>query len=413
MVGVSVRWPLVAMVLIGLGGCSSEPTTLESSFHAPLAQPLSERSSRVTIESVPLGRVPWDGASLPVVSPDAKMIATVKGRAPSRAVLTASPGQRPPDECAIELFQLSAFSDKGHSIGMVPVAAVLGRSSNADGFLIENIQPDGSRWIGQYPWTGGKVAWLVTDERVNAFAAMGPDGAIAWSSRRIDRREFDLIVSTADGEWTSAPESDDLDEPYVPPLLGVPVIVGERPGRASWMFPTFGLSNRDLMCFRLQDGRLDAVWLELGDDRMRIRATLPLASQANEFLAWQCAATVEASPVSVDGQFMFIHPEKRCLVLWNPRDGQVTELGPNVILAAPVGDGGYVINDGKTLAYREPLGSRRKLATGLLMPRRVLSDGREIVVANPRGSDQIEFNVVQVRPAPTTASAETPAAVGQ
>jgi hypothetical protein len=60
---------------------------------------------------------------------------------------------------------------------------MVGRSADADGFLVEAPQKDGSRWIGRIGWESGEVTWLARGPEIAAFGVLGPTGDLAFCRR--------------------------------------------------------------------------------------------------------------------------------------------------------------------------------------------------------------------------------------
>ncbi len=139
-----------------------------------------------------MGVVPSDGVTLPVLSPDGRHIAVQTGTAPELATALARPGQRAPLGSRVAMYRLDprALVRLGETDG----GLLLGRNADNAGFLVESVRPDGARWIGRVDWNTHETEWLVQDGRVNAFGALGSGGTLAYSSRGITDRCFDLVV---------------------------------------------------------------------------------------------------------------------------------------------------------------------------------------------------------------------------
>jgi hypothetical protein len=139
-----------------------------------------------------LGTVASDGVTLPLLSPNGSHIAVQTGAAPDLPTALARPGQRAPLASRIAMYRLEARGIV--RLGETDGGLVLGRSADNRGFLVESVRPDGARWIGKVDWSTRETEWLVQDGRVNAFASLGGDGTLTYSSREIRERYFDLVV---------------------------------------------------------------------------------------------------------------------------------------------------------------------------------------------------------------------------
>lgn len=292
----------------------------------------------------PLGIVPYDSFVLPLTSPDGSRAATHVGAAPPMRTLLAARGASPPEYTAVRLWSLASLGSgaaprgaKGGATIAEPV--VLGRATNDEGALVESPQPDGSRWIGLAPWsmkTGDPLRWLVSDDRVNAFAALGPHGALAWSRRSRGDTSFEVVVR---------PRGDSARELVLP----------REPGE-SWLLPSFSVDGSRLFALVLHDQSLEVAMIELGaevDATFGLDATTgsgsapgptgtiesselrgeirrePIATGCTIETAWQCLAAQQAWPIEADrpaDAFFYYHPQRRRLILWRAASRQSTAL---------------------------------------------------------------------------------------
>jgi len=231
LIGVCVTGQLIAMY-----GCASKqhvrPATPRSSATAQnkaqnkadssKAAPFTIHSGGVTqsIEVLagvlPLGAVPFDNMTLPLISPDGRFVATQAGVPPTWSTMMASEGAEMPLATRVEIYQLDRRDNINPDdrqqpalIAKVNDVALIGRSCDRQGFLIESPREDGSRWIGKASWDSGKVEWLVQGEDVNAFAALGPDGRLAWSRRARSDKHFSLAIRHGADEFTIPADEED------------------------------------------------------------------------------------------------------------------------------------------------------------------------------------------------------------
>lgn len=282
-----------------------------------LAPPRS-RASRIEASIVPLGSVPYDDFTLPITSFDGAFVATQRGAAPSWPALLAAPGAASPTGSEVAIYAVG----QGRSpvgVGTVAAPALLGRGADADGVLIESPRPDGSRAIGRAAWFDGSVEWLVDDGNVNAFAAMGSSGAMAWSRRTVTARDFELVVRHAGaGGGVTAGTGAERDT----------VILGE-PG-ASFLLPTFTSDGRTLVAFELRDGVLRLATIEVeglsagvidagAAGNPAIRRTV-LTDRGTAQLAWQMLGSMRGAfhglgePLDA---FLFVSTRPERVAIWS------------------------------------------------------------------------------------------------
>lgn len=260
--------------------------------------PGSVVGSAVSIDFRPLGHAATDGFTLPVFSPDGRSFAVQTGAVPDRATLLARPGQRAPVASRIAAYRIE---EQGLvRLGETDGGLVLGRHADARGYLVESPRPDGARWIGRIAWNSTEVEWVVQDGRVNAFAALGPGGEIAFSSREVRERRFDLVVRR-DGR--NARLSAD--------------------GARSYLYPTFDGDGTRVLAFCARDGILEFASADpASDDSLRQTLSRALVSdRATDETASQMVAP-QGVRDGVDGRdWIVFHPWLGSLVRWNAADG--------------------------------------------------------------------------------------------
>lgn len=350
---------ILACVLTLLGGCVTETVTQRGGLADFDGKPLAERvapTQGVSYKThiVPLGSVPYNRETLPLISPDGRFIATETGAAPTLPTSYAAPGASPPIATTIEIYSIlpppkPANESFIRHVATVDATAVLGRSCDDGGFLIEAPQSDGSRWIGRVEWATGRVTWLVQDGFVNAFAALGPDGKLAWSRRTIEGEDFELVVSTANDSWAIAEEGVD------------------------WLFPTWTASGDGLFAERLAGQRLEMAFLYGGSEASMRQSmqTIRLSNEAGMSVAYQVMVPQPArlgAPQPEGPHLIFLHPAypgygyRPAVAIWRPFRGgrQATKiLEPNSLVAAihPNGWMVYAVDDeliGRSLDGDEP-----------------------------------------------------------
>jgi len=168
----------------------------------PLATPASNARttiSRINVAVVPLGLVEYDGLTLPLVSPDGRFMVTRTGAPPEWPALLAAPGASPPSPGSFRAFAIRAAALEPLELAAgVPADSVLGRDADSQGFLIEQLKPDGTRVIGKVGWLGNTVTWLVESPEVNAHAVFHADGLV-FVRRGVDAAERVLVYRDKSG----------------------------------------------------------------------------------------------------------------------------------------------------------------------------------------------------------------------
>ena len=256
----------------------------------------------VTAHVKPLGPIPYDNMTLPLVSPDGRYVATHRGLAPNWATLLAEPGAPLPTTTRIEIYRLpESDAEEPQTQAIVDEAALLGRACTREGFLIESPRENGSRWIGLASWETGTVQWLISDDSaVSAFASLDEDGRLAWSSRPVGGEHFDLMVRQGGDEW-------------------------RLPGQGGdWLMPTWSGAGDGLFALLLRGETLDVAHMiasSAADVRRTIRP-LPLATtRATIDTAYQ---TLNATVVTTTGRravrdrLTFFHPSRLRAAIWEP-----------------------------------------------------------------------------------------------
>jgi len=264
------------------------------------------RSGSVQSVVLPMGMVPWDAVTLPLISPDGRTVATHVGVAPSMPTVLASRDAEPPAATFIELYRVTAaptgsLDAEPVSLGRVKEPVVLGRSVDDAGFLVESPREDGSRWIGKASWSTGEVTWLVRDDAVNAFAVLGTNGRLAYSKRSVDEEHFRLVVREPTGqEWTYGNPGED------------------------WIMPVWSGRNEGLFVLRRMDGALRLVF-GIGITRPAFRQSyreFPLigssVSRRTAYRMLENNVNIADEPGSAMPTLTFVHPTESAMAMWRP-----------------------------------------------------------------------------------------------
>jgi hypothetical protein len=373
-----------AAALAVLGACESTPKATDrgrAADETSLEGILGTRSGDSVISAVRAwvqqrGPIPFDNQTLPIVSPDGRFVATQVGEPIEWSMVIAQRGGTIPDTSRIEVYQL------GEEPGSAPLLhqiidepGMLGRSSNATGFLIEVPRPNGARWIGLVPWQGGNVKWLARDDgAVSAFGCLGPDGRLAYCRRSLDSDRYDLVVEHRGTSWT-LPASD-----------------------GQWLMPTWSGRGSGLFALSLRNGALDVVHMG-ASDRNNVRRTLrrvPIvaegASLATAFQTLGAHATVAGGQPATTERLFFFHPARTALrAATGAPTGEVLLLDEKSLCAAgdALDDHHVLVTTQTDLRRRRPDDARAniRLLAGMQIPRRTTADDRPYVLFQP--SDRV------------------------
>lgn len=294
-----MRARTIAMSLpLVLAACASrEPAPLRSPWvtragvaahgYAPPGANLPPPAA-ASLVAVELGAVPYDGITLPLVSPDARLVATQTGGLPDWDVLLAAPGAaaEAANRNTVEVYALPAT---GRPLARLPAGYLLGRSAIEQGFLVEVPGQTGdSRRIGLAPWAArgpADIVFLTPDApgASAAFGVLGPRGELAYCLRE-----------RADGPFVLRIRADALDAR------------SERecamPG-ASLLFPLFEDDANPRAVYALaaphpREPRLPLLLVRIDLDapgpRLTIGAAVPIAQNSGLFEAFQCVAPAQS-----------------------------------------------------------------------------------------------------------------------
>ncbi len=370
---------IVALVGLAVGGCeippagSGQPGAAGASVSpSQSALPIPVVRARQLIAAIlPLGTVPYDGFALPIIRPDGRSVATQTGYRPSWPTVLAEPDAVIPRGAAISIYDLSWSDGEASHQFTINEPAILGRSCDQRGFLIESSRSDGSRWIGYVAWETGAIQWLVADDHVNAFAALGREGQLAWSRRAQDAEHFDLVIRTAENEWTIAAEGDD------------------------WLMPTFSGVGPGLFIMRLNRGELAATFMSAADPESSRRSLpqLTLMTGATRRDAYQSLASHGGALGSASrrsNHLVFFHPGSLRMAIWQPT---TTRAGASILLAehstagTVTSDGLALITDAHSLIVQSVVDprDRRRIMPGVQIPHPIVSKRWPIVLAGPTG----------------------------
>jgi len=337
------NYALVASCICFLLGCGSTQRTVNKPVSSATKQEalrslhaaIKPATNAVVMSSNdidwPIGSLPWDRFTLPVISPDGTHAAVQLGPSVPTKVLTGT-DTTSLSHTLIELHCIDPVN--GQEIEPIVVkqqGLLLGRNANNGEFLVEAPRGSAGRWIGKIDWETGKLRWLVNDDSTNAFPALNRHGDLAWSRQLKGKSNFHIVVKTVTGQRV-------IDD-----------------GESDWIMPSFAENNR-LYVYRIQHGSLALVSLDLNARNPLLTASslLLMDSGATREQAWQIATTNPANP---KGLLAFYHPVHQRMTVWQPGKAMETVyLARDSVAAAPVKDGSWIVTTSDRV-IRQQLGS--------------------------------------------------------
>ncbi|MDG2055482.1 MAG: hypothetical protein P8J86_12345 [Phycisphaerales bacterium] len=356
-------------------GCQTTPKSDETEDEKPAigmtAVPSNQSSvSGATVAIWRLGSVDYDMLALPLVSPDGRFLAVESGVAPTWPMVLADPNADPSSATRMKIWTLDPINRTMAQHLTLDQPLLLGRGSNNDGFLVESIQPNGSRWIGLVDWNSGKISWLVRNEHINTQAAFGPNGQLAYARRLKGAQHFELVIRTGASQWVQSQPSADLLMPFWS---------GYRDG---------------LFFIKLRSGLLDLVYVEASSAAAarQSKRVLPLAKNATARTAYQMLIGQPADMVmAADNreQLLFFHPSRYRMAMWAPFAGPEFSpmmLAPNSIGAVRGPTPDTLIVATKTQLLRESIkdsNAEASLISGLQIPRATSSKTAPYLLLSP------------------------------
>lgn len=350
------------------GSPISEPITGPIVAETPRSETaITYRAAAVNI----IGEVDYDRHSLPLIRPGGEYLVVQRGEAPTWPTVFAQSRAIQPIYTSQQIYRIEHDAQSGRITLAehlrIRDVGILGRSADAEGFLVEAPQADGSRWIGKVAWESGEVEWLVRGSDINAFAALSPQGRLAWCRRPVEDGDgtFELFIQADNEVWR------------------VPADAGE------WLFPIWARSGETLFALQLSARRppnppaLDLVALDVRRREMldQWQSRRRLLEAANRSSAYKMISTLQdhADPVMED-RMLFFHAgtDFGRVCLFDPgRDG-LQLLTRATIAAAWTADGRAALLASEDTLYFQSVSlgeSPIELLGGAYVPRRV---GHEI-----------------------------------
>lgn len=309
---------LTGCAFVLISGCANEsriaaPTASDGELIPSTAtRPIESFESRIRFRFVPVRTVASDGFALPLLSPDGSFAAVqISSPADWTTLLAAVDGGIPnAGRVAIAPLRDSAIP----LIDVLGNDLLLGRSADSQGFLVESPRLDGARWIGRVPWQGGEPVWLIADEMVNAFAALGPNGELAWCNRSPAADRFSISLKRGDL-----------------------VKVIPAPEDGTWMAPSFSSDGKTLFALRLRDGVLSACAFPIA----QTVGSSPIVStdlswRADARMAYQTLIPVRTGGEANDLRLYFFHPRFGRMAIWNSSNNRIALASPGSVAVMSV-----------------------------------------------------------------------------
>ncbi len=374
----------------GLGGCVTEVVPVRPASSGPANGPMnsspmtastpiaggSTSTSRVAAAIKPLGAIPYDGLTLPLVSPDGRWIVTQIGSLPPWESVLAESGAKPVPSNAIAAFEVvdgtlraAAWAVPAAETPSPTVGLLLGRSAENGWTLVERPNENGSRWIGRLDLATGAVEWLVQDEAVNAQALLLRDGTLIYTRRAVSEPASELVIQPSQAADVPA------DAQHAPAAQTRTV------RREGWRFcqpvatpdqsivAVLAISAQEAELLAYSTTQADAAGLPLLVGRESLG---PLSAAA----AYQSVAPVETCPPAIDSPLkstiLLVNADRRRLAMWDPIRASMNLLPVNVMAATRVHSpiaSGLVMASSKGLDFWSGLGVPARLLAGSYLPR--------------------------------------------
>jgi hypothetical protein len=140
------------------------------------------------------------GLTLPLVSPDGRLLAVQHGAAPGWPAVLALDDAVTPLGTSISVYDIREGSIRRVSLAEeLPPGVMLGRAADTEGFLVEWPRPEGGRWIGKVAWASGRTEWLVQGNDINAHAVLTTHGELVFTRRTRGGSPPELILRARSG----------------------------------------------------------------------------------------------------------------------------------------------------------------------------------------------------------------------
>ncbi|MGP1347840.1 MAG: hypothetical protein ACTS3F_14380 [Phycisphaerales bacterium] len=308
----------------------------------PVARPATEAStvrSAVRIAVQPIGMIDFDAQVLPLISPNARNIASQTGEPPDWPTILAQPGASIPRTqiVAHQLPEPDAPDLRPQRINWPQDTRglLLSRSADTRGVLVESPRADGSRWIGLLAWATGEIDWLVTTQQVNAHAVL-VGNTLAWCRRDIADNRWTIVCrDTETGRETTVNASASLVFPIITPDERTLIALALEPERLTAHLHTIDRNNAR---FRITGSRARIDLGPIGDGLIRAyQATQPaqILQPPSRVTARGAPATNTPAAAEFPGDLALIfHPGLAAMVIIDTTNARLTTLAPRSIAGA-------------------------------------------------------------------------------
>ncbi len=296
----------------------------------PVAAPATDArsvNSSIVVSVAPLGVAPYDGQTLPLVSPDGRFVAVQTGEAPTWATVLAQRDAAAPLLTSIEVYDLTAVPLKRVEWpAPLPPGLLLGASTGSGWFSAERVLPDGARTVERVAWVTGAPESLGADSRVLAAYTEG-GGLSAWTDRASDGVDAALVIRSEGRESRRS-------EPGV-----------------SYMRPLVDGPRRGVFAFALgANGALEVRRVEPAFGASAIvRAKRTIARGADALVAHQAASGASVPPPALKGEpegpseaplLLYFDPGAGRMAVFDASSGGVTLLARGSIAGCWLRDAG-------------------------------------------------------------------------
>ncbi|HVZ94078.1 MAG TPA: hypothetical protein VG797_06170 [Phycisphaerales bacterium] len=357
-------------------------------------------NAHVRVAVVPLGTVPFDGTTLPVVSPDGRFVAVQMGEPPAWEQVLASPSATGMCRTTVEIYELGSKGPaKVEPVETLPTGLLLGRSADSEGVLVEYPRADGSRWIGRIEWAGARLAWIARGNECAAHAVSLRGGVIAYARRGISEDHWsvhiggrDETVALPDGCTAAFPmpsDRPDLVHVICTSNRGIELLAFRIPGRDQ-------PSQRPFM--------LNSAVLSASPDPLSAH----LAASVVQPLVRERHGDVTGE--STLDPLLFFHPGSKRMAAFSPTSGRVTLLAPGSISASelmdPVSGEGVLLTVEKSLVHQRlsmgPDGVLKASQPATVLgepyvPRETMNPERPYVLIGPVRTDPTRLQLLAMR----------------
>jgi len=419
-------------MLISLGGCvvteQDAPSGPQGMLLKPQPQasgadrPLSEMmkpgatatSAQSTMAIRTVGELPYDGLTLPLVSADGRYLVTQVDEPPGWEMLLAEGTPPQPVRARQRVYDLLSTPPTVVEPRTPPSGGLLlGRSVSAArptadgseeaGYLVEQINADGSRSIGRVGFRSGDVEWLVRDEMVNAFAIEGHNQLLVYCTRGMKDPAFSLVLRRA-GDGASK-EADERRLALAGQTLIFPILSADGKFVGVYSISLEGATS-------LLSIDIDASFAQSAELGVVVRVRHDLAPKEQPRTAFQSCSGVLAAPLWPQGTggpgalFAIIAPRTgRPVLLDAVTTKGINMPGPSLSVAVLPDAAASVLLTRRDVVERmslavfsgasAPIGGVRVIARPCVV-RSIGVDGKVVMVGPPKsGNSTIEVIVAQ------------------